>query len=244
MDHATTAPAAPGTAWGDPNDAIAFGRRQIQTATRRFFRQASQPKWLKLSASLYPDGKWHLHSSQIGGFASGKLRDPAPKALMVLGQLNLSLAASLTGPDDRPLFPHIHAPKLPGELRKIWAHLTPMLDTTGRPLGPLEVFRAITGDLDLGLDTTREIPADAEPLVSKALARHLRLAFGRLGIDFLEDMTTLRITCASMEPLLLGKTIDGDLLLTDLPALATAINETEGDLWAVCQDALATPSPT
>jgi hypothetical protein len=239
LDAPTEYPATPTAAYRNPNELIALGHRQIQTLTRRFFRQATQPKWLKISASLYDDGKWHLHSSQIGGFANGSLKIPSPKALMVLGQLNRSLAASLTGPDGQRLFPDVTAPTLPGELRHLWGHLTPMLDGDGAPFGPVEIFLIVSGQMDLGLDTDREIPRESEEAVCKAMARYLRLAFGRLGIDFLEDMAKLRLICPSMEPLLMGKIIPGDVLVGDLPSLAQAISETDGDLWAVCQDAAA-----
>ena len=242
LDTSTEYPATATAAasYPNPNELIALGHRQIQTLTRRFFRQASQPKWLKISASLYDDGKWHLHSSQIGGFANGSLKIPSPKALMVLGQLNRSLAASLTGPDGQRLFPDVTAPTLPGELRHLWGHLTPMLDANGAPFGPVEIFLIVSGQMDLGLETDREIPRESEEAVCKAMARYLRLAFGRLGIDFLEDMATLRLLCPSMEPLLMGKTVPGDVLVGDLPSLAQAISETDGDLWAVCQDTVGT----
>ena len=235
-----SASATAAASYPNPNELIALGHRQIQTLTRRFFRQATQPKWLKISASLYDDGKWHLHSSQIGGFANGSLKIPSPKALMVLGQLNRSLAASLTGPDGQRLFPDVTAPTLPGELRHLWGHLSPMLDANGVPFGPVEIFLIVSGQMDLGLETDREIPLGSEEAVCKALSRYLRLAFGRLGIDFLEDMAKLRLICSSMEPLLMGKTVPGDVLVGDLPSLAQAISETDGDLWAVCQDVVPT----
>ena len=33
-----------------------------------------------------------IHSSQIHGFTTGKLRDPSPKLMMALGELNLAIA--------------------------------------------------------------------------------------------------------------------------------------------------------
>lgn len=220
----------------EPNAVIDSGRRQIQTLTRRFFRQLRQPKWIKLSSALYPDGRIHLHSSQIGGFSTGKLRDPSPKALMVLGHLNLSLYAALHGPLTYDGIGPV--PPLPDSLRDIWAGLTPMVTADGDPIGPSELFEAITGALDLGLDTSREIPEHAEAAVSAALGRHLRLSLASLGRDFLSELPTLAATCPSMEALLMGRPVPGDTLVADLPTLATTLGCTDVDLWVVCVDAM------
>jgi hypothetical protein len=235
----STAPAASlgGRLYPDPNEAIETGRRQIAALTRRFFAQHKQPTWIKLSASLYPGDKWHLHSSQISGWPSGKLRDPSPKAILVLGHLNLSLFASLRG---GLVYEGIgEVPRLPEDMRHLWGHLEPMLLPDGDPIGPLEIYEINTGLRDLGLNVSRTITAEQEDAASAAVGKALRLGLAAKGVDFLSDIVTLRSKCSSMEPLLMGKTVAGPLLLGDLPALAGSIDRTEEDLWLVVADATA-----
>lgn len=222
----------------NPNDSIDLGRRQLQLLWRRFSRQLgmTQPKWIRLAASVMP-GPQHLHSSQIGGLATGKLREPAPKCLLVIGQLNMSVAASALYPNGKPAFPDINAPRFPEDLRSIWEHLTPMVDRYGTPLGPAELFMVATGLINLGLDSTRDIPVEAEAAASAALGRHVRLGLAAQGVDFLSEMPQLREAAPSVEPLLMGRPVPGDTLLADLPALASLIRTTDDDLWAVIAEA-------
>jgi hypothetical protein len=231
------------TAYSDPNDLIDAGRRQLQVAWRRCSRQGTmtQPKWIKLAAALFP-GPQHLHSSQIGGLASGKLKDPSPKCLLVIGMVNASLAASQRDAAGNRLYPNVNAPAFPDNLKHLWGGLTPMLDASGQPLGPTELFEVATGIRDLGLDTSRNIPTDAEPLASATVGRHLRLGLAALGHDFLSELPTLKEACPSMEPLLMGRTVAADTLLADLSALGSTINETDADLWALISEALPTPT--
>lgn len=224
----------------DPNDTIERGRLQLQLLWRRCSRQLgmTQPKWIKLAASVLP-GPQHLHSSQIGGLATGRMKDPSPKCLLVLGQLNASIAASALRADGSRKYPDVVAPAFPDSLRSIWEHLEPMCDAYGHPLGPQELFLVATGLHDLHLDTTRTIAPEQEAAASAALGRHLRMALAALGHDFLSEMPSLRSTAPSMEPLLMGHTVPGDTLIADLPALATAIRTTDDDLWNHLVDALA-----
>ncbi len=224
--------------YANPNDSVDLGRNQLQTLWRRCSRQRgmTQPKWIKLAAAIFP-GPQHLHSSQIGGLATGKMRDPSPKCLLVLGLLNLSLAASALRADGSRVYPDVDAPRFPDSLRYIWLGLDPMVGPTGQPLGPAELFLVATGQLDLHLDTTREIPMNLEDEYSARLGRHLRLGLAALGRDFLSEMPELRTTAPSLEPLLMGRTVPGDTILADLPALAQLINTTDSDLWARLTDA-------
>lgn len=217
----------------DPNDRLDAGRAALTTVCRRFFRQRgmTQPKWIRLASAMFP-GPQHLHSSQIGGLSTGKLKDPTPKCLLVIGELNLALAATVG-------IGAVDAPRFPEDLRRFWEGLEPMCDPTGRPLGPLDLFRVITGDLDLGLDTSHVIPLDAEPSASAALGRHLRLGLAALGRDFLTELPALRAECPVIEPLLMGKPVPGDSLVAALPELAAIARTTPTDLWAVVADALA-----
>jgi len=239
----TPSPASRSALYEDPNEVVARGQRQLQLIARRFFRQLgmTQPKWIRLSAAVMP-GAQHLHSSQIGGLSTGKLREPAPKCLMVLGQLNLSVATSALRADGSRAFPDVAAPRFPEDMRPIWEHLVPMLDRYGAPLGPAEIFQVATGLIDLALDTTRDIPPPLEAPVSAALGKHLRLALAALGRDFLSEMPELRNAAPSMEPLLMGQTVPGDSLIADLPALAATIRTTDAELWAVIADSLNSPA--
>ena len=221
----------------NPDEVMAAGRRKMQTLALRFYRQATQPKWLKCSQALYKEEKWHLHSSQIGGFSYGKLKDPSPKSLYVMGQLNLSLAASLTDANDNPRYPQVTGvPKLPQDLKRFWGSWEPMVDAQGNVLGPIELFRVMIDDIDLGFDEERVIPMEAEEAVSKTLAVHVRLALAKKGVDFFSAMEQLRTVCPTMEPLLMGKVIPGDQLVRDLQAISDAIGETDADLWVLCLD--------
>jgi hypothetical protein len=207
----------------DPDDANERGRLQLQVIARRFFRQRTQPKWIDLSKSLYKVHKLRLHSSQISGLSSGKLNNPSPKCLLILGQLNLAIANR----------------ELPASLKDFWEGLVPMVGPGGQPLGPEELFRVVTGQLDLGIATDREIPEEMEERVSRALGAHLRRRLIEQGEDFIMSMGELRAICLSMEPLLMGRTVQGDQLLEDLARLAAKINEAEVDLWGICADIMS-----
>jgi hypothetical protein len=208
----------------DPNEAIERGRKQVQAATRRFFRQQSmtQPKWIKLSNSLYQGEVQHLHSSQIGGLASGKMKDPSPKCLLVIGQLNQAVAEK----------------RFPPSLRELWENLVPMTDVDGNILGPEQFFLAAAGQIDLGLDPAYEIPPEREDDVSRAVGAYLRRRLIEQGIDFIVALPELRLKAATAEALLMGRCVDGDSLLSDLQNLASLVGETDADLWNVCSDAL------
>ena len=238
MTEPTPRPTA--VTYEDPNDTIERGRLQLQLLWRRCSRQLgmTQPKWIKLAASVLP-GSQHLHSSQIGGLATGRMKDPSPKCLLVLGLLNASVAASALRADGSRKYPDVVAPAFPESLRSIWEHLEPMCDAYGHPLGPQELFLVATGLHDLHLDTTRTITPEQEDAASAALGRHLRLGLAALGRDFLSEMPELRSAAPSMEPLLMGHTVPGDTLIADLPALAAAIHATDEDLWIHLVDALA-----
>ena len=72
------------------DEAIAFGRETWQALWRPFSRQWSQPALIKLAAATLKVRA--LHSSQIHGWNTGKLKDPSPKLMLAVGLLNLSIA--------------------------------------------------------------------------------------------------------------------------------------------------------
>jgi hypothetical protein len=218
--HLSPSPAG----YEDPNEAIERGRKQVEMATRRFFRQCgmTQPKWIKLSNSLYQSDAQHLHSSQIGGLASGKLRDPSPKCLLVIGQLNQAVAAK----------------SFPSHLKEMWEDLVPMVDKNGDHLGPGELFLAAAGQIDLGFNMTRDIPSSYEADVSQALGAYLRKRLIERGVDFIIAMKDLTGICPSVEPLLMGRQVSGYQVIEDLANLAEMIGESDSVLWSVCSDAM------
>ena len=77
-----------------PSEAVAFGKAQWTRKWKVFASQWTQPQLMKLAKETL--GEAAIHSSQIHGFTTGKLRDPAPKVLLAIGQLNLAIWPRLT----------------------------------------------------------------------------------------------------------------------------------------------------
>lgn len=217
----TGEPKAPGTD-RTLDETMLYGREQWQAVWKAWARQWSQPELIKLAEQTLQCRC--IHSSQIHGFATGKLRDPAPKLLTAIGQLNLAIARS-QGKKVKE-----KGPKCPGTLRHLWEHAD-LLTSPAGVMGPVEVFSAVAGLIDLGIDTSRDIPVELEAEVAKALGKHLRMAFAAAGIDWMEELPELRGMCKSMEPLLMGKKVGGAQLLKDLPAIAQGLATSEEDLW-------------
>ena len=127
----------------DFQESYEFGRNQWTLAWRPFADQWTQPKLMKLAELTL--GFQCLHSSQIHGFKTGKLKDPAPKVLAVIGDLNTAIAAA-NGAD--VVSPY----KCPKAHSTLWLDKHWLTDKQGRPLDRSSVFLAITGALDLGLN--------------------------------------------------------------------------------------------
>jgi hypothetical protein len=81
-------------------------------------------------------------SSQLTGFATGQLVDPAPKVLMPLVRFNLLVEDG----------------KLPGSISTLWADKQPMVDTTGKSLAPAVMILVFTGEIDMQLPEALESP--------------------------------------------------------------------------------------
>ena len=159
-----------------PSEAVAFGRLQWTRKFRVFASQWSQPQLMKLAAATL--GENCLHSSQIHGFTTGKLRDPAPKVLMVIGELNAAIAKA-NGAD-------IDAMPIPQTLADLYKGKRWMTDADGLPLGPYEVFGAVTGMIDLGTDAAVDINKKNVDAVAKSLGKFLRLKLIERGVDFMD----------------------------------------------------------
>jgi hypothetical protein len=194
------------------------GREQFRRIFKAWSRQWTQPQLLKLASIALGDNV--LWSSQLTGFATGNLVDPAPKVLLAVGRFNLLLAAG----------------KLPKAISTLWEGRAAMVDSKGKPLGPAEVFLAFTGELDLQLPDALEIPLEVEEAVTKGFGKWYRRQLAANGVDFVvDDHQRLLKVCPSMASLITGKAVRGEQLVADLPALATELGSTPTDL----QDQLA-----
>lgn len=204
---------------GPVSQQCTYGREQFRRICRPFFRQWTQPQFMKLAEAALQDRV--IHSSQITGFSTGTLCDPAPKVLWALGRFNELLGEG----------------SLPGSLRDLWAHRRAM-EHEGAALGPAEVFLAFTGGLDLHLPEVLEIPLDQEEEVSKVFGKWLRLQLASAGVDFVvEDRARLERT-PSFKALIAGKPISGDQLVTDLPSIAAELHQLPTDLEEVIRSIL------
>ena len=192
-------PVAPGQV-RTPSQSVAYGRQQWTRQWGRFARQWSQPGLMKLAAATL--GEAALHSSQIHGFTTGKLRDPAPKVLLAIGQLNAAIAAA-NGEADLPP----HHPTCPKTMGELWQHKNYMKDADGNPLDAIGCFEAFTGQIDLGVMGVRGASFNPEsmPAVSKAVGKLIRMELASKGIDFTDQPQDDSL----FSQLVYGKTIDG-----------------------------------
>ena len=217
-------PVAPGQS-RSIDECIAFGRQQWQATWRVWARQWSQPALIKLAAETLQCRA--LHSSQVAGFSNGTLRDPSPKLLLAIGELNLAIARS-HGERGLP-----EGPRCPGAVERFWKDKRWLVNGDGSPMGPTDVFAACAGLVDLGVDAERLLPTGSEVAVAKSTGKFLRLALAKRGIDWMEELPELRRECPSLEPLLMGKPVSGDQLVDELPALAATADVTVDELWGL-----------
>ena len=174
-------PVAPGVK-RTPSECVAYGRQQWTRKWKVFASQWSQPQLMKLAAAVL--GESALHSSQIHGFTSGKLRDPAPKVLLAIGQLNKAIAYA-NGADVEMSESDGRCPETMADL---WRDRTWMTDPRGIPLDEVGVFQAITGLIDLATDQqSLDLTKETMPAVSKSLGRYLRKSLMNQGVDFMDE---------------------------------------------------------
>lgn len=203
------------------------GREQFRKAFKAFSRQWSQPQLMKLATAALKDNV--IHSSQITGFATGTLKDPAPKVLYALGLFNEALAQG----------------DLPQAMAEAWKDKEVMRTSSGGVMGPAEMFMAFVGALDLGLSNAKEIPLEFEESVSAVFGKWVRLTLASKGVDFVvEDHQRLVEAAASFKGLLAGKTVKGEELVKDLPVIAAELGVEEGECWDVIQEHLHTITST
>ena len=121
----------------------------------------------------------------------------------------------------------------PGTLAKHWQHKTWLRDAEGAPLGPEGVFQAITGLIDLKVNLERQISTQSESHVSQALGKTLRMELAKQGIDWLDEIMTLKDQAPCIEALLMGKEVRGSEITEQLEALANVADMTPDQLWAL-----------
>ena len=224
---------------GPVSQQCSAGREQFRRLFKAWSRQWSQPQLLKLTQAGLGDRV--IHSSQLTGFATGTLLDPAPKVLLALGKFNRLLANSNSQQPDRlSSDPQPTCGGLPGTLKSLWEGREAMRTPEGQVMGPAEVFLAFTGELDLAQGDAREIPLEKEGEVSKAMGRYVRLTLATNGVDFVvEDRQRLEKAATSFKGLLSGKDVRGEQLLNDLPAIATELGTSDEELWDLISTTLA-----
>ena len=207
---------------------------------RAWVTQFTQPQLLRLSEQYL--GARLFHSSQMGGFSSRKLRDPAPRVFLAVGYLNVAHAHSLGIIPS--LIEEVHdiglPKKLPDALRELWEGREPLRDASQVCLGPVGLFEAFTGLRPLASRLDRQIATEHEALASEALGRYLRLRLASLGIDWLQEMPKLRTSCAVMEELLMGQTVRADRLMGQLGRIGAIAETTEDELWELIASKIAT----
>lgn len=220
-------------------DAMEAGSAAFAARWRAWMSQFSQPQLLKLGDAYL--GARLFHSSQMGGFSSRKLRQPGPLVFLAVGYLNVAHGHSLGIPAKRiEAVTDIGLPqKLPETLNALWEGREPLCDASGTVLGPTGLFEAFSGLRALSSAPERTIAPEDEDAACSALGKFLRLNLAARGIDWLSEIPTLRNSCSSIEPLLMGKAIPADRLLTQLPRLAAIAETTEEELWQVIETALA-----
>ena len=183
---------------------------------------------MKLAASTL--GEAALHSSQIHGFTTGKLRDPAPKVLLAIGQLNAAIAAA-NGEAELPP----HHPTCPKTLGELWQHKNYMKDAEGNPLDAVGCFEAFTGQIDLGVMGVRgaTFGPDTMPAVSKAVGKLIRMELAGRSID----STDVPLDKSLFSQLVHNKTVDGIDFMDALPAIAKESGITEDLLYDTAMEA-------
>ena len=191
-----------------------------------FASQWSQPQLMKLAEATLGEGA--VWSSQIKNWSTGALRDASPKLMLAVGQLNMAIAAA----NDLSVELPPHAPRCPQTLHDLYADKHWLKDADGQPLGPVEVFLAITGQIDLKMDDRSDELLDQlnENLSSicRTVGKYLRIKVAQQGIDVFEEIPQ------NNEPvnmLLWGKEVPASAFVTDLDLFARRAGVSADQFW-------------
>ena len=209
-------------------EAMAYGHKQWQAVWRPFARQWSQPKLIKLAENTLKEKV--VHSSQINNFNNGSLRDPAPKVLLAIGRLNLAIAKS-NGED-------VNGLKCPPSMAELWHGFFWMCNPDGTPMGPADVFLTLAGQVDHGVDFSRQIPQELESEACRSVARYLRLTLAKNGCDWMDELQRLKKFSPISEILLMGGIVAGDFLVRELDNLGKMIGQKGDTIWTTCLHSL------
>ena len=226
-----------------PSESVAFGRAQWTLKWKRFARQWSQPQLMKLADAVL--GEKAIHSSQIHGFTTGKLRDPAPKVLLSIGQLNEAIWFANNKSEFGGVMPDRVYP-IPETLAELWQGRQAMTDRDGVPLTPSRCFEAFTGLYDLGVfGQVRAGVLNEETMgaVSKQLGKIVRRCLMEQGVDFMDpDWLTSVDTVPHqlLEQVIYGKQLTAHDMETHVDAIAALVEMDPVELW----DEATTPALT
>lgn len=221
--------------------ALDHGSAQFAAAWRIWRRQWTQPQLLKIADAYL--GARLFHSSQMSGFEKRRLQNPAPKAFVCIGYLNLAHARSLGIDAEMEVAPDIGLPsRLPDHLADLWRGREPLRDAKGTVLGPCGLFAAFSGLLELSNTAGRFLAPEEAAEAAQALGRYLRLTLGARGTDWLSELSQLETQCDAIKPLLLGQPITAERIQAALPRLALLAKVSEDELWAVAQPTVTLPN--
>ena len=87
--------------------------------------------------------------------------------------------------------------------------------------------------IDLQINLDRQISTQSESHVSKELGRTLRMELAKQGVDWLEEVMTLKEQAPCIEALLMGKEVRGSDITDQLDQLAKIADMEPDQLWAV-----------
>jgi len=222
--HKTAKPKAPGQK-RNISETVAFGREQMSKLTRPFFKQWSQPAFLKLASATL--GEKCIHSTQVKGFAEGTLRDASMKPVVAVGTFNIVLARS------QGVKSVGEGIKCPATLKDMWEDKFYMRDIKGKPIGPELMLSIFAGLTDLEIGNIRDIPVSKEKVVAKALGKHMRMSLQRQEYDWLDKVKELNKKCSIAESLLMGKPVKGAQIVNQLNKISSITKESAEDLWQV-----------
>lgn len=212
------------------------GRAQTAAACRAWMSQFTQTELIRLGEE-YLQTKL-IHSSTISGLKKGC--ETYPKVLVALGYLNVAIARSNGYPEHLiETTPDVgYNPTLDCSSPKLWRGKSPVLDANNIAVGPTGLFEAFVGLRDLKVNMDRSLaPADAAE-ACKAAGAFLRGAFANRGIDWFSQLDALADDCAAIRPILLGQTIEPDLLLGELRAMSDLAGSSETALWEHIESSL------
>lgn len=214
------------------------GGQEFYAAFRCWSRPFTQTRLIHLAEEYL--GTRAFHSSQIGGFCHGTLKEPSPKCFLALGCLNTALARSVGHPEElieqHPTLKYNRT--LPGTFRRYWEHTVPLLDAEGTALGPVGLFEAFCGLRPLSIPTAHVLSPTEEYAAANALGAYLRAYYGRHSIDWYSQLDALTRNCSTLRPLLLNEPVSGSEITLRLEDIAQAAETTSNTLWDHIQSTL------